>query len=118
MNNIESHYNDDHPEWYNAFFVKETNIKMKNKKSWWIVTSLKSEIKQNLQKPENKQDNIFFMKTKKLKPRIKSHIPPNNKIEHHIKPWLDPESLFCDTDFLEKYQLINFYSKNYLLFYG
>ncbi len=21
---------------------------------------------------------------------------------HHIKPWKDPESLFCDTEFLEK----------------
>lgn len=42
------------------------------------------------------------MKTKKLKPHIKTHTPPNNKIKHHIKPWRDPESLFCDRDFLEE----------------
>lgn len=101
--NVELHYHDVHPEWYNSFYIKETNVTMKNKNNWWIVTSFNSEIKQNLHKSERKQDNIFFMKTKKLQPRIKSHIPPNNKIEHHIKPWRDPESLFCDGDFLESY---------------
>lgn len=101
--NVELHYLDKHREWYYSYYIKETNISTKNKKSWWIKSSFNSEIKQNLSKSEHNQDNIFFMKTsKKFKPNVKSHTLPN-KIKHHIKPWRDPDSLFCDTTFLESF---------------
>ena len=41
-------------------------------------------------------------KNKNKNVKRKPYLIPKKQIKHHIKPWEDPESLFCDTEFLKQ----------------
>jgi hypothetical protein len=53
------------------------------------------------EKVKNHLIKYHLIKISLIQPKIKDNKKP--KIRHFLKPWQDPESLFCDTKFLQQF---------------
>lgn len=106
---IPEHYKEEHPEWYYSPIYKQIKIF----KDQYYRRELVFIEKTHTQAP----DACFYrglgnMTSGITQPRRKKyHCEDNGGIQkqkliphkHPLKPWKDPESLFCDTEFLTEY---------------
>ncbi len=95
MHHVKLHHN----EWMDAFYVspgyKIYYHNPSEPKTWGTCPNCGTDLKEQPFKYHKYEYHCQECKSIFKSPRVKKHRVP-------LKPWKDPESLFCDTDFLKK----------------